>query len=86
MAGTIDAFLEHTMTSRDIFKVSINGQAIARQGTLKPLKRDLPVRIQAIFQRVDLADQAAKQPYIKRLDGRTIEAVFGRHCDVWGWR
>jgi len=60
--------------------------AVARGKRLKPFKPDLPMRVRVTYCRTDMADAAAARPGIRRVDGRTVEAIVERQCDVWRWR
>lgn len=51
-------------------------EALENTSSIKPLKVEEPVEIKVEFSTANGADSASFLPYIERIDGRTVKAVF----------
>ena len=53
------------------------------KGEAKPLKTEEPVKVKLRFLRSDMADTAELLPFVKRLDGKTVEFEAGNIEDAY---
>ena len=57
-------------------------QAVKNIGNVKPYKIDLPATVQLIYQRAEMADEAASRPQVERVDARTIRRTAESALDI----
>ncbi|HUW83087.1 MAG TPA: M55 family metallopeptidase [Phycisphaerae bacterium] len=57
-------------------------QAVKNIGNVKPYKIDLPATVQLIYQRAEMADDAASRPEVERVDARTIRRTAESALDI----
>lgn len=57
----------------------------ARTGKLKPYKPTLPMTVRLTTTTTGEADRYARKPGVRRVDGRTVEALVASQYDVTNW-
>jgi D-amino peptidase len=62
-------------------------EAIARVGAraFRPFKPSLPITVRITATHTEEADRLAGRPWVRRIDGRTVEATVERQCDILAW-
>jgi len=68
----------HPKRARALIKRTVT-EALANTGSIEPFRVEEPVEVKLRFVNSTMADAAAVLPYVERVDGRTVKAVFSNY-------
>jgi len=71
----------HPKKARALIKKTVT-EALADAGNIKPYRVEEPVEVKIRYATSTMADVVAILPYIERVDGRTVKAVFSSYPEA----